>query len=154
VPKQRKPAKRQDWAKKFLERLARTGNVSAACKHAKVPRRTAYERRDREVDFAAVWDEAIEIAVEVLELEARRRAAEGTLRPVFQGGKKCGAIREFSDTLLIFLLKAHRPEKYRDNMTLRHEGGVQLEIVEEIVDAPPASEADHPPHGPASPGPA
>lgn len=151
--KPKRTPRAKDWAEKFLTRLAATGNVSAACSFARVPRRTAYDRRERELDFAAVWDEAIETAVEVLELEARRRALEGTDRPVFHKGKKCGAVREFSDTLMIFLLKAHKPERYRENMTLRHEGGVQMEIVEEIVDAPPASEADHSSHGPSSPSP-
>jgi hypothetical protein len=48
-----------------------------------------------------------------LEDEAVRRAYEGVERPVFQGGKQVGVVREYSDTLLIFLLKALRPEKYR-----------------------------------------
>jgi hypothetical protein len=32
-------------------------------------------------------------------------------------GAECGRVREYSDTLLIFLLKATKPEKYRE----RHE---------------------------------
>ncbi len=38
----------------------------------------------------------------------------GVLRPVFQGGKHVGDIREYSDTLLQFLLKGERPEKFRE----------------------------------------
>ncbi len=30
-------------------------------------------------------------------------------------GCQCGAIRKYSDALLIFLLKAARPEKYRES---------------------------------------
>ena len=50
-----------------------------------------------------------------MELEARRRAVKGTDKPVFQRGEQVGTIREYSDTLLMFLLKANKPEKFRDN---------------------------------------
>jgi hypothetical protein len=49
-----------------------------------------------------------------LEDEAVRRGREGHLRPVFHQGKEIGAIREYSDTLLIFMLKARRPAKFRE----------------------------------------
>lgn len=63
------------------------------------------------------------MAVERMENEARRRAVEGTLRPVFHGGAQVGEVREYSDTLLIFLLKAHDP-KYRDKQQIEYSGGV------------------------------
>ena len=46
--------------------------------------------------------------------EAVRRAHDGVDEPVFYQGKACGVVRKYSDTLLIFLLKGRRPEKYRD----------------------------------------
>ena len=48
------------------------------------------------------------------EAEAHRRAFQGTTKPVFFQGGECGEIREYSDGLAQFLLKAHRPEKYRE----------------------------------------
>ncbi len=36
------------------------------------------------------------------------------LEPVFYKGKAIAAVRKFSDTLLIFMLKGAKPEKYRD----------------------------------------
>jgi hypothetical protein len=47
--------------------------------------------------------------------KTKRSAARctGTLKPVYQGGKKVGAVREYSDTLLMFLLNGGRPEKYK-----------------------------------------
>jgi hypothetical protein len=33
---------------------------------------------------------------------------------VYYQGAQCGTIREYSDTLLIFLLKAKRPEEFRE----------------------------------------
>lgn len=39
-----------------------------------------------------------------------------------QGNKKIATVKKYSDTLLIFLLKAARPEKYRDRSETRHVG--------------------------------
>jgi hypothetical protein len=41
--------------------------------------------------------------------EAWRRAVKGCRKPVYQGGQLVGYVREFSDLLLIFLIKAARP---------------------------------------------
>jgi hypothetical protein len=54
------------------------------------------------------------LATTLLEDEAKRRACNGVLKPVFQGGKKVGVVREYSDTLLIFLLKCWHPARYGD----------------------------------------
>ena len=67
-------------------------------------------------DFALAWDVAVDAAADALELEARRRAVEGTEKPVFFQGYECGRIREYSDTLLIVLLKANRPGKFRERV--------------------------------------
>lgn len=98
----------------FLLALEDTANVSKACKRAKLPRRSAYDWRRDDADFAAAWDTAIDRGTDALEDEAVRRATEGTLKPVFYKGEKCGSIREYSDTLLMFMLKARRPEKFKE----------------------------------------
>jgi hypothetical protein len=49
-----------------------------------------------------------------LEAEAVRRAFRGVKRPVYQGGLLAGYLTEYSDTLLVFVLKAMRPERFRD----------------------------------------
>src|SRR4051794_13562219 len=113
------PDHRADWRPAFLAALGQTCNVVSACRAAQVSRRTAYYHREKYPRFRDAWDDAIDDAVDLMEAEARRRAVEGTERPVFYKGKQVGAIREYSDTLLIFLLKAHRPEKYRDNFDLK-----------------------------------
>lgn len=113
-------AKAATWRPKFLAALAETCNVTHAARTAGINRNTAYDHRDSDAAFAAAWDDALEQGVDVLELEARRRALHGTLRPVFHQGIECGAIREYSNTLTIFLLKAHRPDKYRERQTIDH----------------------------------
>lgn len=113
----------------FLKELTRRANVSAAARKAKINRSTAYDWYDADPDFAAAWDEAIEVAVDSLEDEAWRRAATGTLEPVFQKGEKVGAIRRYSDMLMVTLLKAHRPEKFKDRSQneLTGPGGAPLQ---------------------------
>lgn len=92
----------------FLKELARRANVSAAAKKAKIDRTVAYDWYKNDPDFAAAWDQAIDVAVDSLESEAWRRASTGTLEPVYWKGEKVGAIRKYSDNLMITLLKAHR----------------------------------------------
>ncbi len=104
------PQKRQH----FLKVLAATCNVKEAARDINVSRTQVYEARKRDVEFAAAWDNAIEEGADALELEARRRALEGVKEPVFYKGEVCGHVLRYSDTLLMFLLKAHRPEKYRE----------------------------------------
>src|SRR5688500_803796 len=90
-----------EWTAAFLAALANSANVRAACQAAGVSRETAYRYRDRSPTFRQQWATALEDACDVLEAIARQRAVTT------------------SDTLMIFLLKAHRPAKYRE--TYRHE---------------------------------
>ena len=106
---------RGTWRPAFLEALQQTGNVSGAAQLAGVARKTAYAAYHRSPAFAKQWDEAIDVATDALELVARQRAALGVEEPVYYQGQIVGHIRKYSDVLLIFLLKAHRPEKFRDN---------------------------------------
>jgi hypothetical protein len=106
----------------FLEAVEGTADVSASALKVGIPRRTIYGWRDADAEFAAAWEKAVELGTDALEDEAVRRGREGTLRPVYQGGKHVGDVREYSDTLLIFMLKARRPEKYRDNARMELAG--------------------------------
>lgn len=121
------------WETLFLKRLAETGNIAESCKKAKISRTAAYERRNADSDFAAQWGEALEMATEALEYEARRRAEKGTLEPIYYKGKRAGTVRKYSDTLLIFLLKAHKPEKYRETVRNEHSGPGGSNIVIKVV---------------------
>jgi hypothetical protein len=115
-----------DWKAIFLKALAVSGVVTTACKKAKIGRTTAYKTRDEDEAFAQAWDDALDDALDGMEEEVYRRGVEGVLKPVYQGGKKVGSIREYSDTLLIFRLKAERPEKYRERTDVRHSGKIDV----------------------------
>lgn len=111
-----------DWAERFLEKLGQCGVIEHAARLAIVGKRTVYERRDADPEFAAAMSAALESHIQVMEQEMIRRAVEGTERPVFHQGLECGRIREYSDTLLIFALKAKRPDVYRENIKHEHAG--------------------------------
>ena len=122
----------------WLEAMAITGNVSEACRISGLPSSSAYRLRENDAGFRALWEEAELIAADLLEAEARRRAYDGTLKPVFQQGVQVGVIREYSDKLLELLLKAHKPDKYKDTKEVQHTGAV-VHFHIEGVDRPPPS---------------
>lgn len=113
------------WTKavraRFLDVLRRTGNVSEAARAVSLSRSRAYQIRRTDQDFASAWDDAEAEAVDSLEAEAWRRAAEGIEEPLVSAGKLVRwddgtvvTLRRYNDRLLEFLLKAHRPEKFKD----------------------------------------
>lgn len=99
---------------KFLADLATTGNISQSCRDLGLSRNSVKFWLKRDRTFQTGYDLAQEEAVERMEQEARRRGVDGSLEPVYFAGHAVGAIRKYSDVLLIFLLKASKPEKYRD----------------------------------------
>lgn len=110
----------------FLAALAETCSVSRSAKKAKVARSMVYEWREADPKFRAKWNKAIEMGVDALEDEAIRRAVQGVLKPIYQGGVKVGTIRQYSDTLMALLLKGHMPEKYRERTDLKVSGTLGL----------------------------
>lgn len=60
----------------------------------------------------------MQIGGTALEDEARRRAFEGFDKPIVHQGVITDTVKEYSDTLAIFLLKAHFPEKYRERSSV------------------------------------
>lgn len=106
---------------KFLDKLRAGLSVSAAASAIRVSRQAAYKLRDHDEVFATDWDDAIETGTDRLEDEVIRRAQKGTNKPVFYKGKRCGHVREYSDTLAIFTLKARRPDKFKDRALVEHD---------------------------------
>jgi hypothetical protein len=110
----RPPKGTPDWRPKFLEALSLTGIVLSACNIAGVSRHVAYRERLLNDNFAFAWGLAMGAATDLLEAEARRRALEGVPHYVKVGDEVLTETR-YSDTLLLALLKAHRPGKFRDD---------------------------------------
>jgi hypothetical protein len=74
----------------------RGGTGTLAAKAAGVSRKSAYEHYRTQPEFAAEWEDSLNAAIEMLEAEVWQRA------------------KKRSDLLAIFLLKAHKPERYQE----------------------------------------
>lgn len=103
------------WKRIFLAALANSGNVRASCRLAGIARSTAYEAREKDAAFGAQWSGALLEALELLEAAAFRRALTG------------------SDVMMIFLLKANNPTKYREERLVNLKSNVQTDIVVDLV---------------------
>ena len=124
-----------DIQARFLESFRVYANISAACRVAGVSRPTIYEWQEHDEQFAAEFKLAEVASTESLEREAYRRAVEGVDKPVFQGKELVGTIREYSDTLLIVLLKARRPDVYRERLDVTTREVAQKVLAEQAWDA-------------------
>lgn len=130
----------------FIKHLGRTGNITISSKLSGLPKQSARDLYKKDEKFADEWDEALETAIDALELECRRRGKDGTEEYVtYQGrvvymrdedgnflrdpitDKRIPLVRRiYSDRLMELMLKAHRPEKYAENIQVDHavKGGV------------------------------
>lgn len=105
-----------DQRQTFLDEMARTGVIADACRAAQI-RYSTYRRWLQDEEFAEAFEDAKQEAADALESEARRRAIEGVTRAkVIGSGDNAMFIEEqqYSDTLLLALLKAHKPDKFAD----------------------------------------
>ena len=104
------------WTDAFLAHLAECGILTDAAAAAGVDRSTVFRRRQTDDEFAKAVDEAIDMAADKLEREARRRAIEGTEEPVYQGGVLVGTRTVYSDSLLSLLLKGRRKKVFAERI--------------------------------------
>lgn len=96
--------------RKALAAMSSGQSVTAAADTAAINRWTIYRWRKEDEDFAEAMARAQEEGIDRLEDHARQRAMDAE-RP--------------SDALTMFLLKAHRPVKYRERVDLSHSGGIE-----------------------------
>lgn len=102
-PEQKQPRRHNapaGWQERFLEALKNSGNIRASAERASITRYYVYEYRNKHPEFKEAMEQAMQDAIDVLQAVAWQRA------------------RDLSDTLLIFLLKSHRPEVYGDRVRL------------------------------------
>lgn len=104
-------------------------NIREASRVANIDHTTAYKRRETDKAFAKAWDKALSDACDAAEAELYRRGVLGIEKPVTVAQQR-EVITEYSDTLLMFMLKAHR-EKYREKheVTGPNDGPVLIRVV-------------------------
>lgn len=106
----------------MVREYANTGRIGQTCEVVGITDDTHYEWLEADPEYAKNMAAAKRRFVEKLEAEADRRAAEGVNRPIYQGGKRVGTVKDFSDLLLIFRLKGEAPDKYKDRVANEHSG--------------------------------
>lgn len=102
----------------ILVRAARAASPRASSRYGAV--QTFKDERDRDPEFAAQWQEAVEAAEASIEHELYRRAQEGWEEPIFGGRHKekiVGTVRKYSDRLLELRARAMLPA-YRETHTI------------------------------------
>lgn len=116
----------------FLRALAQGETMARALAQAGIAsRQTINAWREKDADFAAAYTEAMENASDLLEAEARRRAVDGVEEPLHYQGQIFAHVRRYSDPLLLALLKATRPEKFKDRV--EHSGSVEVNLAERLA---------------------
>jgi len=101
-----------DFKQTFTRLLGDLPNITAVCRLLNISCGTISYTRSNDPEFDQAVRDALEEGHDMLEEEARRRAVEGVEKPVFFNGVQVGAVREYSDPLLMFLLKGCKPKKF------------------------------------------
>ena len=132
----------------FLLALTTTPILGAACLAAGISKPTPFNwLKSGDEAFIAAYKVARELGIRAAEDEAWKRATDGTVEDVYGslgaglGTGVVGQRRVKSDTMLIFMLKAAAPEKYRERydhqITGKGGGPVEISRVERVlVDGP------------------
>lgn len=107
------PLTTEDKLVTFLEALADCGNISDAARDAQISRKTVLKARQNP-EFEKLYQYYLDMGISSIEDEATRRATIGTLEPIFHRGRRIASVRKKSDLLLMFILKARRPDVYRE----------------------------------------
>lgn len=120
----------------FLAAYRATASVAGAARATRISRHTHHDWMKVDANYRAAFETVQDEAGQTLEDEAVRRAYEGVKRPIFYGGKPMKTGRgknartfyevEYSDQLLLALLKRFRPKLYREHVAAEVTGSLEL----------------------------
>jgi hypothetical protein len=116
VPRER--MRRGGWSaerqRKFIELLAETGSVRAACRRMGVGEHHIYKlRRHPEAEsFRRAWEAALDCGIARIEDVAMDRALHGVEQPVYSYGELVGTRQVYNDRLLMFMLRNRSPDRF------------------------------------------
>ncbi|SHN58283.1 hypothetical protein [Erythrobacter sanguineus] len=98
----------------FIEALADTGSVAAACKAVNMSERGAYHlrRQPGAEEFRHAWDIALDLGVRRVEDVVMDRALNGVQEPLYSYGKLIGTRTRYNDRLLMFILRNRAPDRF------------------------------------------
>lgn len=100
----------KNWPTTFINELAETSNVAAACKAAGISQACVYKKRRDDPDFARRWFEALSEGYDRLEMELLARLRSGRLEDTDEEGNR----RKFDIGTAFRCLAAHRENVLRE----------------------------------------
>ncbi|MDG5747374.1 hypothetical protein P8Q88_04210 [Qipengyuania sp. XHP0207] len=106
----------EDRQRRFIEALADTGSVEAACRAVNMSTVGAYylRRQKGAESFRKAWAAALDLGVQRIEDVAMDRALNGVEQPVYSYGKLVGTRMVHNDRLLMFMLRNRAPERFTE----------------------------------------
>jgi len=123
TPVPRKTNRHDGWTderqKTFIEALADTGSVAAACRQVDMTTVGAYylRRQPGAEEFRTAWEKAINLGVQRLEDIAMDRALNGVDVPIYSYGELIGTRKSYNDRLLMFMLRNRAPERFGNSVS-------------------------------------
>jgi hypothetical protein len=98
----------------FVEKLADTHSITAACKHVGMSRESVRRLRRHPLGraFRDACDAALDCSYAELEEAAMERCKNGVARPIFYKGEQVGEWRHFDERLTMFLLRFRRRHRF------------------------------------------
>ncbi|MEA1073277.1 hypothetical protein [Sphingomonas sp. LY160] len=124
--KPRRAAWSEAKARRFLEALTESCNVTFAAETAGLSSSVVYRRRRSDASFRAEWATALSTAYAALEMWLLRRALHGVEKPIDAKDPEAGTMRHYDDRTALALLRMHRDK---------------VEAVDRVVDAQEHEEA-------------
>lgn len=118
----------------YLRAIPKVFTVSAAIRASGAHMAALARWRREDPDFSAREAEARSEVADQLESEAVRRGMKGVRTPVYQGGLLAGYQTVYSDALLTLMLKASRPDRFRERSEVQ-----VAPIIKVISDVDPAA---------------
>jgi len=114
----------------FLEEFMKTGNLTLAAECADVARSTVKRAKKKSERFEKLFKQAKEVAYDRLEAEALEWATEGKVKTkrYDEDGNLIGETMDYSERVMLELLKAHRPEKFDRKDEHELSGEIELKI--------------------------
>ena len=130
---------------RFLEVLSEYGSPNRACKDVGIPRSRVHTWLEKDELFSFAYHQALAAATEGLEEVARERATRGARieKQIWRQGRLVETVVEYrpSDTALITLLKAQKPDTYRERLDQNVSGEVQVRYTNDWRSAPARPDA-------------
>lgn len=114
----------------YLAAYSILGNVTYSAKCAGISTTSVYNWKKNDPDFKEQYEIADQAHLDYMEMEAQRRAVQGTSEDVYYQGEVVGQKQNYSDSLLKFLLEGKDPGKYgktnKIEVNSSGEGNVQV----------------------------